>query len=102
MLLQMASFHSFLWLRNIPLCKYTVSSLCIHLRMDIWIAPTPWLFYLLTVGCAGLHCLPGLSGRGRGAPFLLRCKGPLRWLPPLSSQALGLAGSAVGLVGPRV
>ena len=30
MLLQMALFHSFLWLSSIPLCIYTTSSLSIH------------------------------------------------------------------------
>ena len=34
MLLQMAKFHSFLWLSSIPLCIYTTSSLAIHLLMD--------------------------------------------------------------------
>ena len=32
--MQMALFHSFLWLRDIPLYKYTTSSLSIHLLMD--------------------------------------------------------------------
>ena len=31
MLLQMVLFHSFLWLRSIPLYMYTLSSLSIHL-----------------------------------------------------------------------
>ena len=31
MLLQMALFHSFLWLSNIPLCMYTTSSASNHL-----------------------------------------------------------------------
>ena len=31
MLLQMALFHSFLWLSNTPLCVYTTSSLSSHL-----------------------------------------------------------------------
>ena len=43
MLLQMAFFHSFLWLSNIPLCVcidiYITSSLSIHLLMDIWLFP---------------------------------------------------------------
>ena len=30
--------------RNIPLCKYAVSSLSIHLWMDIQIASASWLF----------------------------------------------------------
>ena len=38
MLLQMALFHSFLWLSNIPLYICTTSSLPIPLRMDIWVA----------------------------------------------------------------
>ena len=35
MLLQMALFHSFLWLGNIPLCICTTSSFSIFLSMDI-------------------------------------------------------------------
>ena len=35
MLLQMALFHSFLWLSSIPLYICTISSLSIHLSMDI-------------------------------------------------------------------
>ena len=35
MLLQMALFHSFLWLSNIPLYKYTTFSLSIHQSMVI-------------------------------------------------------------------
>ena len=38
MLLQMALFHSFLWLNNIPLYRYTTSSLSIPLPMDIYVA----------------------------------------------------------------
>ena len=34
MLLQMALFHSFLWLSSIPLYICTTSSLSIHLSMD--------------------------------------------------------------------
>ena len=33
MLLQMALFHSFLWLNNIPLCKYT-TSLSIQIKTE--------------------------------------------------------------------
>ena len=33
--LHMALFHSFLWLRNIPLWIYTTSSLSMHPSMDI-------------------------------------------------------------------
>ena len=35
MLLQMALFHSFSWLGNIPLCVCTTSSLSIPLLMDM-------------------------------------------------------------------
>ena len=35
MVLQMALFHSFLWLRSSPLCICTASSLPIHSLMDI-------------------------------------------------------------------
>ena len=40
-LLQMAIFHSFLWLNNIPLCVCAhthIASLSIHLLMDTWAA----------------------------------------------------------------
>ena len=37
MLLQMALFHSLLWLSNIPWYIYTTSSLSIHLSMDIYL-----------------------------------------------------------------
>jgi len=54
---QMVIFHSFLWLRNIPLCICIASSLSIHLLMDIqvtskssvqslsrvWLFVTPWI-----------------------------------------------------------
>ena len=46
MLLQMALFHSFLWLSNILLCIYTTSSLSIHLLMDTWVASVSWLLYI--------------------------------------------------------
>ena len=35
MLLQMALFHSFLWLSDIPLCAYITSYLAIHLSIDL-------------------------------------------------------------------
>ena len=38
MLLQMALFHSFQWLSNIPLYIHTTSSLPILLWMNIWVA----------------------------------------------------------------
>ena len=44
MLLQMALFHSFLWLSNILLyVSHTISSLSIHLSMDMWVASMSWL-----------------------------------------------------------
>ena len=43
MLLQMALFHSFLLLSNIPLYKYTTSSLSIHLSMLIYVVSMSWL-----------------------------------------------------------
>ena len=43
MLLKMTLFHSFLWLRNIPLYLYTTSSLFIHLSTDIQVATKSWL-----------------------------------------------------------
>ena len=43
MLLQMAWFHSFLWLSSIPLYAYTTSSLLIHLSVDIYVVAMSWL-----------------------------------------------------------
>ena len=37
MLLQIALFHSFLCLNNIPLCTCTTSSLSIPLLLDTWV-----------------------------------------------------------------
>ena len=49
MLLQMALFHSFLWLNNIPLYLCTSSSLSIPLLMDIYVASVAWLLDSATV-----------------------------------------------------
>ena len=38
MVLQMALFHSFLWLSSSPLCICTASSLSIHSLMDIQVS----------------------------------------------------------------
>ena len=43
MLLQMARFHSFLWLSSIPLCRWTTFSLSIALLMDTQVVCTSWL-----------------------------------------------------------
>ena len=43
MLLQVARFHSFLWLNNIRVCVCTTVSLSIHLMMDTWITSVSWL-----------------------------------------------------------
>ena len=43
MLLQMALFHSFLWLSGIPLYTHATSSLSINLSMDIKVVPMSWL-----------------------------------------------------------
>ena len=47
MLLQVALFHSFLWLINIPLFICTISSFSIHLLMDTLVASLSWLLQLV-------------------------------------------------------
>ena len=54
MLLQMALFHSCLWLSNIPLYICITSSLSIHQSMDIQVASMSWLLWRAlqwTLGC---------------------------------------------------
>ena len=60
MLLQMALFHSFLWLCNSPSCIYTISSLSIYLLINIQVISMPWLMWtelLWTWGCMYLFGL---------------------------------------------
>ena len=47
MLLQMALFHAFLWLSNIPFYICTTSLLSIHLSMDIYDAFMSWLLWIM-------------------------------------------------------
>ena len=47
MLLQMALFRSFLWLRDIPLYICTTSSLSIYLLMGIQVVSMSWLLYIV-------------------------------------------------------
>ena len=47
MLLQMTSFHSFLWLRSIPLYICTTSSLSIPLSVNMQAASMFWLLYIV-------------------------------------------------------
>ena len=77
--------------KNIPLCKYAVSSLSIHLWMDIQIASASWLF---TFGRARSSLL-AWTVSSHGEWGLLSCWGAglsLRWLPLLRAQALGRPG----------
>ena len=58
MLLQMALFHSFLWLSDTPLYIYTTSSLSIHLSMDLrGLFFKKWLTY-----CTFTRLLPSVCG----------------------------------------
>ena len=54
MLLQMALFHSFLWLSNVPLYTYTSFSLSIHLLMDIYVA-SMWVIVNRVSVNTGVH-----------------------------------------------
>ena len=54
MLLQMALFHSFLWLSNVPLYTYTSFSLSIHLLMDIYVA-SMWVIVNCVSVNTGVH-----------------------------------------------
>ena len=47
MLLQMTLFHSFLWLGNITLYVYIISSLSVHLSMDMSVASLSWLLQIV-------------------------------------------------------
>ena len=47
--MQMALFHSVLWLSNIPLCMFITSSLSIHLLMDIQVAFMSWLLWIVVL-----------------------------------------------------
>ena len=38
---------SFWRLNNIPLCEYTIICLSIHLLMDVWVASTSWLLWVM-------------------------------------------------------
>ena len=58
MLLQMALFHSFQWLSNIPFYIHTTSYLSMHLLTDIWVVSMSWLLLtvlLWTLGCMYLN-----------------------------------------------
>ena len=54
--MQMAEFHSFLWLSSIPLYTYTTSSLSIHLLMDTWVTSMSWLLWIVLLWTS--WCIP--------------------------------------------
>ena len=43
------AFHSFLWLKNIPLYVYITYYLPIHLLMDTWFVSTFWLLWIMLI-----------------------------------------------------
>ena len=83
MLLQMALFHSILWLSNIPLYKCTTSSLSIHLSVDIGDRISDKLFAgTMRTHIEIVHCLPRVP-----TPVLkvVLSFSPVRMVPPMKS-----------------
>ena len=59
-LLHMVLFHFFWWLSSVPLCMCTISSLSIHLSVDIYVVSVSWLLWIVlqwTLGCIYLFKL---------------------------------------------
>ena len=52
----MISIHPFWWLSNIPLYRYTTSSLSIHLSVDIFALSTGWLLWTLLFSTLRYKC----------------------------------------------
>ena len=54
---QLTHIHSFVWLSNIPLYKYTTTSLSIHLSVDIYFASMSWLLWIVLLWILEYMCL---------------------------------------------